>query len=98
MVALRDSWFKFILFLVGLIFLFLTLGAGFCHNHNDADFHKNCPACIWQSISIIFSISFFLFSLIFLRFKPSFYSVQIFTSKTYQVFHLRSPPLSALIP
>ena len=98
MFVLKNNYFKLILFFAFFIFLFSTLEAGLCHNHDDEDFHKNCPACIWQSISIICLFIFFLYSLIFLSFNLSFVSVQVFITKTYQVFHLRSPPVSALIP
>jgi len=98
MLALKNNYFKLILFLIACIFLFSTLGIELCHNHDDEDFHKDCPACIWQSISIICPFIFILLSLTFLNFNLSFVSVQVFIAKTYQVFHLRSPPVSALIP
>ena len=97
MTILKNNYFKFILFFVIFVFLFLTLGEELCHNHSDVDFHRDCPACNWQNISIVCPIGFLLFSLAFLNFKPDFAPAQIFISKSYQAFrYLRSPPLSLL--
>ena len=59
MFVLKNNNFKIILFLAVFIFLFLTIGAEFFHNHSDSEFHNDCPACIWL-INLIFILSLFL--------------------------------------
>jgi len=90
----KSNYFKGTLFCIVVIFIFLSVGIEFLHNHNDSEFHNDCSACIWliNSISIL-SIFVLLFG-IFLRFEHiSLFTLQIFISKSYQPSqHLRSPP------
>lgn len=41
-----------ILFILVAYYLILSAGSDFVHNHEpDSEFHDNCPACQWQTLS-----------------------------------------------
>lgn len=90
---LKNRCIKIILFFVVFVFLFLTLGAQFFHNHSDSEFHQDCPACIWLINAVfIFSVFLILFGLL-LSSKVFFNYLQIVFPKSYQASqYLRSPP------
>lgn len=91
----KSNYFKSILLSIVIIFIFLSVGTEFLHNHSDSEFHNDCPACIWL-ISLVFTFSVFLILLgIFLSFERIFLNVlRIFISKSYQTFqYLRGPPI-----
>ena len=95
MFALKNYYFKSILFIVVFVFLSLSLGVDFSHNHSDSEFHNDCPACNWL-INVVFTLSVFLILLgIFLNFEHIFLNaLQIFISKFYRTFqYLRGPPI-----
>jgi len=95
MLVSKSNYFKSILLFIVIIFIFLSIGTEFLHNHSDSEFHNDCPACIWL-INLVFIFSFFLvLPGAFLRFEHFSLNVrQIFISKSYQAFQrLRSPPI-----
>jgi hypothetical protein len=95
MLALRNNYFKSILFFVAFAFLFLTLGAQFLHNHTDLDFRDDCPACNWLIISVfVFTILLVLFGLVrsskaYLILK-AFFILKFYITSQY----LRGPPVA----
>lgn len=93
MFSSRDNYFKFTLFSVIFVFLFLTLGTQFFHNHSDSEFHQDCPVCIWLINAVfIFSVFLILFGLL-LNSKVNFGYLQIVFPKSYKAsLYLRSPP------
>jgi len=93
----KRIYFNIALLLVASVFLFLIIGSDFLHNHDDANFHEDCPACQWLVVSVFtFSIALILLGLIL---RPEIflsYTPQIFISKIYLTFlHLRGPPALA---
>ena len=96
MLIKKNNYFKSILLLIIFVFLFLTLGAQFLHNHSDPNFHDNCPACSWLVNSIfIFFVGFVLLGLFLCcSFIPHF--IQVFITYPYEASrYLRSPPISS---
>ena len=94
MVIPRSNYFKSILLLIVIIFIFLSVGVEFLHNHSDSEFHNDCPACIWLINLVFIFFVFLLLPGILLRFGHiSLNFLRIFISKTYQALQRpRSPP------
>ena len=90
----KSNYFKGILFFIAIIFIFLSVGAEFLHNHSDSEFHNDCPVCIWLiNLVVILSVFLFLPGILLRLESISLNILQIFISKSYQAFrHLRSPP------
>jgi len=89
-----NKYFRNTLLFVVVIFIFLSVGAEFLHNHSDSEFHNDCLACAWL-INLIFVLSVsLLLPGILLRFEHIPLNIlRIFISKTYQALQrLRSPP------
>ena len=100
MFTAKNNYFRASLFLLILILLFLTLGAGAFHNHCDPGCHDDCPACIWlinySSQAIPAAIFVFLGLSLSLEVFLYVYTPPTFIAKSYRAFrYLRSPPLSA---
>ena len=94
MFASRNNYFKNTLLLAAVIFLFLTVGAEFLHNHGDSEFHGDCPACIWLFKLVVVLSVFILFLNILFNFGCiPLNALCVTISKSYQAFrYLRSPP------
>ena len=95
MLASKNNYFKSILSIIAIIFLFLTVGAQFLHNHSDSDFHNDCPACKWLLNSVVTFSVILIFLGLFLSLEVFLlYIPQVFITKSYRVFqYLRSPPI-----
>ncbi len=95
MFHIKNNCSKVVLFFILSVFLFLTLGAQFLHNHSDSDFHDDCPACKWLIISVfVFTILLILYGLVrnskaFFNFEPSFILKSYIISQ-----YLRAPPIA----
>ena len=94
MVVPKNNYFKGILLSTVVVFIFLSIGAEFFHDHDDTEFHNDCHVCIWI-ISLVFILSVFLLLPIALQHVEciSVDGIQIFFAKSYRTFRcLRSPP------
>jgi len=92
---MQTHRFKIVPLLLVFAFLFFALGADVCHNHEDGEFHNDCPGCLWL---IIFTFIFVVISacLGLLYVRPSFVFVtriKIPNTTFKPENYLRSPPV-----
>jgi len=94
----RRTYIKVALLFTVFFFLFLNIGVNFYHNHSDAKFHNDCPACMWLSISISAFLAILILLDLILRPEIFFplYITEIFIFTIYLTLqYLRSPPVLA---
>ena len=94
--SMKAHRFKIIPLLLVFAFLFIALGADICHNHEDGEFHHDCPGCLWLVISTFtfVVISTFL-GLLYLTSKFVFVDcIKIPNTNFKPENYLRSPPLA----
>lgn len=92
---MRKNAFRVIPLLLAFVFIFMVLGADVNHNHEDSEFHKDCPACTWLTVSVfIFVVISTCLGVLCTRPRPVFTPcINIRNSNFKPENYLRSPPL-----
>jgi len=81
-----------------IIFILLSIGINFLHNHKDINFHNDCPACNWiliiSSTALIGAcvnkfLKFINFVIRIITANIKVYCLNFF----FLYFYLRSPPI-----
>jgi len=91
---MKTHKFKIVPLLLVFAFLFMVLGADVCHNHEDGEFHNDCPGCLWLMISVfIFVVVSACLGLLHVRSSFVFVArIKIPNANFKPENYLRSPP------
>ncbi|MDP8219032.1 MAG: hypothetical protein P9M03_09940 [Candidatus Theseobacter exili] len=93
-----DKFVVFLLSLIVIAFLTVTLASGFCHHHEDSDYHDDCFACklvisfVAAILHVFVSFAGRSFSFVVLHRIPS-----IFSSVLLNSVRTRAPPILSCI-
>ena len=92
---MKTYRFKIIPLLLALAFIFMTFGTDVSHNHEDSEFHNDCPACIWLIITIFtFVVISVCLGLLYVRSSFVFIAcIKIPSTNFKPENYLRSPPV-----
>ena len=94
----RNNYFFILLTVITIAFLFLALGAEFCHNHDDGDVHDDCFICKLVSafIAVLFH-AFVIFTGVFFSCVVLFNIRNVSEILFFTSFQTRAPPISPAI-
>ena len=90
----KNKYFIILLSFIVIAFLFITLGAELCHNHDDGDVHDDCFICklVNNFVAALFHVIVFL-TVVFFSCMVIYKTKNILRKQYYSSFSSRAPPL-----